>query len=202
MRQKKIKDATIENLLNLGVLVAPKVLQVEENQQVMMEIGSGKGQFITSLAKDYPNVLFIAVEKDKNACFRLAQKKDIMEISNLVIILDDAQNLLLYMGDTKADVIQLNFSDPWPKAKHHKRRLTYPSKIKLYQSFLKESGKIVFRTDHVDLFNDSFGYFNEATFEIKECNWNLDPSKYMTEYEVKKRELGPIYQLVAVRKND
>jgi len=202
MRQKKIKDATIENLMRLGVLVAPKEIQVEEGQQVMMEIGSGKGQFISNLAKDYPDILFIAVEKDKNACYRLAQRKDIMELNNLIVILDDAQNLLSYMGETRADVVQLNFSDPWPKAKHHKRRLTYPSKIKLYQSFLKDSGKIIFRTDHVDFFNDSFTYFAEANCEIKECNWNLEPSKYMTEYEEKKRELGPIYQLVAVRKHD
>ncbi|MBN3490641.1 hypothetical protein JV173_03840 [Acholeplasma equirhinis] len=78
----------------------------------------------------------------------------------------------------------------------------YSIKLSLYHSFLKKNGKIVFRTDHVDFFNDSFTYFAEANFEIKECNWNLEISKYMTEYEEKKREFGPIYQLVAVYKDE
>ncbi|MBN3490642.1 hypothetical protein JV173_03845 [Acholeplasma equirhinis] len=109
MRQKKIKDATVENLMRLGVLTSPKKIVVPVGQQIFMEIGSGKGQFITNLANDFKDQVFIAVERDKNACYRLAQKKEIMELENLIVILDDAQNLPEYMGQLKADVIQLNF---------------------------------------------------------------------------------------------
>src|SRR5690606_23660285 len=152
-----------------------------------MEIGSGKGQFITNLANDFKDQVFIAVERDKNACYRLAQKKEIMELENLIVILDDAQNLPEYMSQLKADVIQLNFSDPWPKARHHKTRVTCTTQLSLYQSFLKKKGKSVLRTDHVDFFNDSFTYCAEANLEIKECNRNLEISKYMPAYDEKKR---------------
>ncbi|OAN19251.1 hypothetical protein [Acholeplasma laidlawii] len=75
MRQKKIKDATIENLEKLGVLLAPTPLKVDASKKITLEIGSGKGRFITSLANDFPEEVFIAVERDQNVCYRLAQKK-------------------------------------------------------------------------------------------------------------------------------
>lgn len=201
MRQKKIKEATIENLLELGVWLEPKALPYND-QDVFMEIGSGKGQFITSLAKANPNRHFVAVEKEQNVCYRLAQKKDEMQLENLIIIMDDAENLREYFKDTKASVIQLNFSDPWPKARHHKRRLTYMTKLNLYKELLSADGKVILRTDHLDLFNDSMEYFLEAKYVITSSDLNLPESDYMTEYEVKKRKNGPIYQLEAIVKND
>lgn len=202
MRQKKIKHASLKNILALGVWTKPEKLPFDNTCDLTIEIGSGKGQFITSLAKDFPDKWFIAVEKEQNVSFRLAQKSAAMELPNLIIIMDDAKNLSEYLNGHQVDVIHLNFSDPWPKKRHHKRRLTYPSKLNMYKSFLKADGQIIFRTDHVDLFNDSFQYFIASNFDIKECNWNLEKTTYMTEYEEKKRRNGPIYQLVAEIKHE
>ncbi|VEU82621.1 tRNA (guanosine(46)-N7)-methyltransferase TrmB [Acholeplasma hippikon] len=201
MRQKKIKDATIENLLDLGVWIEAKPIS-NKVENIFMEIGSGKGQFITSLAKANPDRLFVAVEKEQNVCYRLAQKRAEMELDNLIVIMDDAENLANYFVDSKASVIQLNFSDPWPKSRHHKRRLTYPTKLNLYKQLLSHDGKVILRTDHLELFNDSLEYFIEANYQIIASDLNLPESDFMTEYEVKKRKNGPIYQLEAIVKNE
>jgi len=202
MRQKKIKDATIENIAAMGTMVTPEQLKIDKDKKITLEIGSGKGRFITSLANDFPDELFIAVEREQNVCYRLSQKKHTLKLDNLIVIMDDAIYLGDYLGAVKVDKIHLNFSDPWPKKKHHKRRLTYPTMLKTFKAYLKESGQIILRTDHADLFVDSFQYFNEAGFQVVSYNWSLPPSQYMTEYEVKKREVGPIYQLVAEFKDD
>ncbi len=202
MRQKKIKQATIENLKALGVWDSPMPLPFDKDLKFGIEIGSGKGQFITSMAKDFPDWFFIAVEMEQNVCYRLAQKKEALQLNNLIIIMDDAQNLSEYLKGYEASFIQLNFSDPWPKKRHHKRRLTYPTKLSMYQRFLKDDGQIIFRTDHPDFFIDSFQYFGAANLVIKDCNWDFEKTKYMTEYEEKKRKKGPIYQLVAVKHHE
>src|SRR5690554_1150681 len=202
MRQKKIKDATIENLEMMGVLMLKTPIQVDLNKKITLEVGSGKGRFITSLAKDNPDELFIAIEREQNVCYRLAQKKSILELENLIIIMDDAAVLGEYLANIKVDRIHLNFSDPWPKKKHHKRRLTYPTMLNQFKKYLKSDGQIYFRTDHADFFVDSFQYFNEASLHVIECNWSLSPSNYMTEYEVKKRQDGPIYQLITEQKDE
>lgn len=202
MRQKKIKDATIENLEMMGVLMLKTPIQVDLNKKITLEVGSGKGRFITSLAKDNPDELFIAIEREQNVCYRLAQKKSILELENLIIIMDDAAVLGEYLTNIKVDRIHLNFSDPWPKKKHHKRRLSYPTMLNQFKTYLKSDGQIILRTDHADLFVDSFQYFNEAAFIVQACDWALPPSEYMTEYEVKKRQDGPIYQLIAEQTHD
>src|SRR5690606_19825653 len=123
-------------------------------------------------------------------------------LNTLIIIMDDAQNLSEYLKGYEASFIQLNFYDPWPKKRHHKRRLTYPTKLSMYQRFLKDDGQIIYRIDHPDFFIDSFQYFGAANLVIKDCNWDFEKTKYMTEYEEKKRKKGPIYQLVAVKHHE
>lgn len=197
MRQKRIKNATIPNLLSLGIIMDRKPVNLNQEKKVFLEIGSGKGQFISSMAMDHPNDIFIGVERNKDVIYRLAQKKQELNIDNLIMIMDDAMYLLDYLGESKVDTIQLNFSDPWPKARHHKRRLTYNDKLILYKKLLKPHGKIIVRTDHRDFFLDSLDYFNQSNFSINYINLDLAPSKYMTEYEVKKRIAGPIFEFSA-----
>jgi len=194
MRQKKVKYATKEILESYGVIVEPKQLKWDQ-KKVFLEIGSGKGQFISALAFDHPNDIFIAMEVNINVCYRIMEKKEALKLDNLVIILGDASYLNLYFEKNSIDGIYLNFSDPWPKAKHHKRRLTYPTFLKTYVELLKDDGFLQFRTDHPILFQDSLEYI-EPYFKMIEINYNLDASAYMTEYEIKKRAIGPIYQLI------
>lgn len=194
MRQKKIKQATKENLEQMGVVITPGIIE-NQFKEMRLEIGSGKGQFITSLAKDNPQIGFIAMEKDYNVCYRLAEKQQDLGLNNLIVIRGDAANLSEYFKEQSLNIIYLNFSDPWPKDRHHKRRLTYHTFLARYQQVLKEKGKIQFRTDHIDLFNDSLESLNKY-FNPIEIDLNLIETNYMTEYEVKKRVLGPIYQYI------
>lgn len=194
MRQKKIKSATIENLASEGVIVEIQKLKLD-NRKRFLEIGSGKGQFITAKAKDYPDDLWIAMEVNINVCYRILEKKNEMQLDNLIIVHGDAQYLEQYFEADSIDGLYLNFSDPWPKKRHHKRRLTSPSFLKQYCNILKQNAFIQFRTDHLDLFQDSLEYI-EPYLNIKSVDYDLDESPYMTEYEIKKRALGPIYQLI------
>lgn len=194
MRQKRIKNATKETMTSEGVLIEPTKIKFTSND-VSLEIGSGKGKFITTLAKDFPDQLFIAMEININVCYRIVEKRNELGLKNLIIICGDASHLLDYFEENTVSKIYLNFSDPWPKKRHHKRRLTAPSFLKDYVYIMKQDATLQFRTDHQDLFNDSIetihGYFN-----IIDINNDVQESTYMTEYEIKKRQEGPIYQLI------
>lgn len=194
MRQRHIKQATIENMQSLGVYIEPHILNLDTTKEIHLEIGSGKGQFISKLAQDHPHALFIALELDRDVCFRIAEKKRDLKLDNLIILLANADSLDLWIKPHHIDYLYLNFSDPWPKARHHKRRLTYPTMLLKYKVLLKEEGIFQFRTDHLSLFTDSITYI-ESEFDIFDMNMNLSESPYMTEYEEKKRKIGPIYQL-------
>lgn len=192
MRQKKIKDLTKEKLNNLGVVTEVRKLKLKEN--TFIEIGSGKGKFITSLALAYPNNNYIAFEVNMNVCLRIIEKKNELNITNLKVVLGDANNILEYL-EQEVLGIYLNFSDPWPKKRHHKRRLSSPLLLEKYQKILKKDGFIQFRTDHYDFFIDTKDYFSNKFNKIK-VDINLSESPFMTEYEEKKRKKGPIYQMI------
>lgn len=201
MRQKRLKYVTKELLEEHGVITEVKHLEIPKNKNIYLEIGSGKGQFITSLAKNHPDDFFIAMEVNMYVIYRILEKKLDMQLDNLLIVLGDAKELETYFVNDKIDHLYLNFSDPWPKSKHHKRRLTYPSFLRLYLKVLKKDAFLQFRTDHLDLFIDSLDYM-ENYFDITDVTYDLEPSDYMTEYEEKKRKLGPIYQLKGKVKQD
>jgi len=201
MRQKRIKYVTLDLLEEHGVITDVRHLDIPKDKKIYLEIGSGKGQFITSLAQDHPNDFFIAMEVNMYVIYRILEKKLEHGLDNLMIVLGDAKNLETYFSNIKVDHLYLNFSDPWPKAKHHKRRLTYPSFLRLYLNILKKDAYLQFRTDHLNLFIDSLEYM-ETYFDIMDVTYDLEPSTYMTEYEEKKRVLGPIYQLKGKVKQD
>jgi len=195
MRQKRIKNATKEVLAAHDVVIEMHQLDLSSSNKVFLELGSGKGQFITALAKDHPDDLWIAMEINISVCYRILEKKVEMKLDNLIIIHGDATHLMGYLAPHSVDGIYLNFSDPWPKKRHHKRRLTHESFLKDYQKVLKKDGFLQFRTDHFELFEDSITYI-EPYFNLVEVDFGLKPSDYMTEYEIKKRAIGPIYQLI------
>ncbi|AUD65082.1 tRNA (guanosine(46)-N7)-methyltransferase TrmB [Tenericutes bacterium MZ-XQ] len=201
MRQKRLKYVTKELLEEHGVITDVKHLEIPKDKHVYLEIGSGKGQFITSLAKNHPDDFFIAMEVNMYVIYRILEKKLEQKLDNLLIVLGDAKELETYFANDKIDLLYLNFSDPWPKSKHHKRRLTYPSFLRLYLKILKKDAFLQFRTDHLNLFIDSLDYM-EDYFDITDVTYDLEPSDYMTEYEEKKRKLGPIYQLKGKVKQD
>lgn len=199
MRQKKLSFVTIDLLKSKGVITDIKKLNIDKQKKVHLEVGSGKGQFITSLAKDHPNEFFIAFELNMSVLYRIVEKRDEFGLNNLLIILGNANDLLSYFDEQVIDYIYLNFSDPWPKKKHHKRRLTYKTFLDMYLKVLKNDGLLQFRTDVRSFFDDSIDYI-DPLFDIFDINYQLDESQYMTEYEEKKRKITTINQLKGHKK--
>lgn len=191
MRQKKLKYVNREMLSDQGVIT--EIHKLETKNLSFLEIGSGKGQFISSLSTKNPSHNYHALEVNINVCYRILEKKISLNLDNLTIILGDANHLLDYFSEHVMEGIYLNFSDPWPKVKHHKRRLTHPKFLRMYQTILKPDGFLQFRTDHVDFFEESLIDL-EKYFETIDINRDLLVSEHMTEYEEKKRPYGKIYQ--------
>lgn len=160
-----------------------------------LEIGSGQGGFLLEVCKLQPQDRYLGVEINRNA-FALAVK-------HAALVKEDRHNFLLLnapiervfplLQDQQLDTIYLNFSDPWPKKKQHHRRLTYPTLQKEYHRILKENGTLYFRTDNIDLFNDSIEYFTQADlfdFEIIQPFYSenvdyLPPTEYETKFRAK-----------------
>ena len=185
--------------------------QFPNKSPVHMEIGMGKGQFIMELAKRNPNVNYIGMERYSSVLLRALQKMEELEepLPNLKFICDDAKVLPEYFGLGDIEKIYLNFSDPWPKDRHAKRRLTSRQFLACYDKILSPEGVIEFKTDNVDLFNFSLT-------EVEETNWILKASTYdlhhdevlnegniMTEYEEKFSSMGnPICKLIMYRNKE
>ena len=177
------------------------------NNPVRIEIGMGKGTFITTLAATNPDINYVGIEKYSSVLIRALEKQEEAQLPNIIFIRMDAEEITDVFGEGEVDRIYLNFSDPWPKDRHARRRLTSSEFLARYDSFLAPSGHIEFKTDNQDLFTFSL--------EEIECSdvWHLDAStrdlhndpvmsrgNIMTEYEEKFSGMGnPICKLIASR---
>ena len=176
----------------------------DNDNPIYIEIGMGKGDFIIENAKRYPNINFIGIEKYDSVIVRAIQKSNELELNNLKIVRIDA-NRLNEIFDKEIDTIYLNFSDPWPKDRHAKRRLTSEVFLNIYDGIFKNEEKIIMKTDNVALFNYSIesvmnhGY--DITYRTNNLNC-LSDDNIMTEYETKFYNKGiKINKLIAVKKN-
>lgn len=166
-----------------------------------LEIGSGKGQFLIDMAKKFPKLYFIGVERN-TTCAGITAKKlvDNLDINNAKLIYDNADVVLLNLKDESVDNIFLNFSDPWPKKRHWKRRLSAPNYLNNYYRILKKGGKLIIKTDNVDLWAFTQEMINESPFKvISMCDDYIDRDEFdaETEYEKSFREEGiKIHRLV------
>ncbi len=142
-------------------------------QPMHLELGCGKGQFISKLAVENPNINYIAIDL-VDAMLGLAKRnveqtyaEANIEVDNLVLTRFDIERILLILEEQdKVERIYINFCNPWPKGKHRKKRLTHTRQLEKYKEFLIQGGEIYFKTDDVDLFNSSLIYFEESGFEI------------------------------------
>ena len=146
----------------------------------MIELGCGKGQFISKLALENQNVNYLAIDLI-DAMLGLAKrnieqryKEENIEPKNVLITRFDIEriNLILDKADN-VERIYINFCNPWPRGKHHKKRLTHTRQLEKYKEFLKDNAEIYFKTDDDDLFNSSLIYFEEAGFEIIKKTYDL-----------------------------
>ncbi|MRG87746.1 tRNA (guanosine(46)-N7)-methyltransferase TrmB [Salinibacillus xinjiangensis] len=161
---------------------------------IHLEIGSGKGQFIANMAKQHPEFNFIGMERVKSVIVGAIKKVKEKEVSNARLVNENAVDLRDLFAENEVNKIYLNFSDPWPKARHEKRRLTYHTFLTQYKHILKPDGEIVFKTDNQKLFEYSVESFSKFGMLIEELTLDLhalqDPLNVMTEYEQKFSQKG------------
>ena len=177
---------------------------------VYIEIGMGKGQFILNMAAKYPDVNFVGIERYTSVLLRAVEKfdtDDFKELNNVRFICMDARNVEDVFAPGEVERIYLNFSDPWPKARHARRRLTSTEFLARYEKVLADGGRVEFKTDNTELFNFSLEQVKEAGWTLESFTYDLhhneemNQDNIMTEYEEKFSKKGnPINKLIAVRK--
>lgn len=157
------------------------------NNPIHLEIGMGKGGFILNMALKYPEINFIGVEKYSSVASVAIKKIREYDLPNLKILITDAKNLPEIVPK-KIECIYLNFSDPWPKDRHAKRRLTSPDYLKYYDALFKTSNLIIQKTDNDDLFQYSLESLKEYGYTLEKVSYDLhkeDIENVKTEYEEK-----------------
>lgn len=172
---------------------------------IHIEIGMGKGTFITTLAGMNPDINYVGIEKYSSVLLRAVEKQDELQLPNLRFIRMDAENINEVFGVDEVDRIYLNFSDPWPKDRHAKRRLTSRQFFARYNNILVKTGRVEFKTDNRPLFEFSLEEVEAAGWKLDSVTYDLHNSdmndgNVMTEYEIKFSKLGnPINKLIATR---
>ncbi len=210
MRLRNVKGAREEIAVSEYVTQNPKEQKGKWREAfaldapIHVEIGMGKGKFITTLAELHPEINYVGVEKYASVLIRAIEKKRGREdLKNLAFLAVDATELPEIFDKGEVDRIYLNFSDPWPKERHARRRLTSGEFLARYEQFLKPGGEICFKTDNRALFDFSLEEAKNAGWELSEVTYDLHHSEYaegnvMTEYEEKFSAQGnPIHRLVA-----
>ena len=198
MRLRNVRGAREEMLVNPYVIQEPQqykghvAVQIfGNNNPIFIEVGMGKGQFITSLAALHPEINYIGIEKYSSVLIRAIEKQEDLQLPNLKFLRFDAEYLPDIFAPGEIAHIYLNFSDPWPKDRHAKRRLTSEGFLNLYNTILSADGYIQFKTDNRDLFDFSVETAeNSPIWNIKELTYDLHHSEFlegniMTEYESK-----------------
>lgn len=210
MRLRNIPGAREVMAENENVFTEPKGMKgtwhevFGNDNPIYIEVGMGKGQFISTLAANNPRINYVGIEKYSSVLLRAVEKQEELQLPNLKFIRMDAEEICEVFAEGEVDRIYLNFSDPWPKDRHAKRRLTSRQFFARYNAILKRDGRVEFKTDNKALFDFSVE-------EVKESGWNLDACTYdlhndnvlnegnvMTEYEERFSEAGnPICKLIA-----
>lgn len=210
MRRKKNFDKRYESCI-------PAILDIKEGEPLnieelaggkplMVEIGCGKGKFINEMARNNPDIYFIAMEKEQNVLI-MAIEKAIREglPDNLRFIDGDAEKLLEIFPKNSVNRIFINFCDPWPPKKQAKRRLTHSNFLNMYNELLKDAGEVHFKTDNRKLFEFSLNEIAQNEhFLLRNISLDLHSSdipNVTTEYEEKFSAEGMnIYRLEAHKK--
>ena len=209
MRQRNVKNKV--EIINNSRYIVDNYLELkgqwkkvfDNDNPIYIEIGMGKGKFILENALRYPNINFIGIEKYDSIIALAIKKIEQYELSNLKLIRMDANNINDAFNK-EIDKIYLNFSDPWPKPRHEKRRLTSGVFLEKYSSLFKKNNDIEMKTDNRNLFEYSLISFNDNGYIIKDISLDLHNSNktdnIMTEYEKKFSDANNIIYYVNVVK--
>jgi tRNA (guanine-N7-)-methyltransferase len=166
----------------------------EKDQPLHIEVGTGKGRFITEMAKANPHINYMGIELYDSVIIIALDRLIEADLPNLKLLNVNASNLAEYFAKNDVDRVYLNFSDPWPKNRHEKKRLTYSDYLKRYEDILVDGGEIHFKTDNQGLFEYSLMSFSQYGLLLKYLSLDFHKSDYegniMTEYEEKFSEKG------------
>ena len=211
MRLRNVKGAREAMIESEYTVNAPEELKGRwgnhfgNSNPIHLEIGTGKGRFLTMLATNNPNINYVGIEKYSSVLIRALEKQEELKLPNLIFIRMDAENITDIFEKDEVDKIYLNFSDPWPKDRHAKRRLTSRQFLARYNEFLKADGTVEFKTDNRALFDFSVEETKEAGWNLKAVTYDLhnDPmneGNIMTEYEIRFSSEGvPINKMIIER---
>jgi len=173
------------------------------DRPIQVELGCGKGDFILGMAERQPEINFVAIDLQPTVLSYALDKLLLAGLNNVRLLLSDGSDLSSYFGSHQIDQLYLNFSDPWPKRRHEKRRLTSPGFLTSYKKVLTENGQLAFKTDNRQLFEYSltslsqFGFVLEQVWLDLHKDLEFATENILTEYERKFSAEGPIYRLVA-----
>ena len=210
LRKKPWIEKAMPEVIGAGFLYREQIERFRDRWQerfpgreICLEIGCGKGGFITGMAALHPEKAFIGIETQFDVSYYPAKKAMAEGLDNVVVINGDAACMEDWFAPGEIGTLYLNFSDPWPKAKQAKRRLTHRNFLGLYLKLLGTGGRLFFKTDNRKLFDFSVEEFKEFGMEIRELSYDLHHSDYLnevqTEYERKFSALGtPINYCAAV----
>lgn len=189
---KKWSKPFLEEHSSINLSKDKMELLLKNNNQLHIEIGSGKGDFITGMAIKNPDLEFIGVEFVPSVASVALKKVVEQKINNVKIYNGDVNDLFVFINDNSVMELFLNFSDPWPKKRHEKRRLTSPLFLKQYHRMLNIEGVMYLKTDNKDFFDYSYEQILTNGFKILEYSndYQLQQRDVMTEYEAKFRSLN------------
>lgn len=176
----------------LTLTAESQLLTLNEKRDTELEIGCGKGDFIIKRATLNPKNDYYALEKYDSVLLKAVKKQEQTEMENLTFVLGDAEHLLTMFPSRSLTKLYLNFSDPWPKKKHAKRRLTYSKKLQMYEQLLKPTGVLEMKTDNQSLFESTLRELSYEHWHIDEISLDLyqdehfkETKAFQTEYEKK-----------------
>lgn len=181
-------------------------LRFKNNNPIHVEFGTGRGKFITTLAKQNPDINYIAMEIKEEVLLKAVEKAVDLNLNNILFVWGDVSNILDYFEEKELSRVYVNFCDPWPKKRWSKRRLTHTNFLNMYKQVLNESGEVHFKTDNEKLFEFSLNEIASNDWILKNISLDLANSEFIenvtTEYEDKFMSQGMrIFRCEAKKRN-
>ena len=189
LRKKPHTDEKLQNFADFVTRGDVQPITKDSARELHVELGTGKGDFITQIAERNPQINFIGLEVEATCVLAAARKVREKNLSNVRLIVFDVSNIAELFAEHTVDRLYINFCDPWPKKRHAKRRLTNVRFLELYKKILKLGGEIYFKTDNRGLFDYSLEQFAEAGLDVRDVTNDLHadepPDNIRTEYETR-----------------